>query len=150
VSRFLRLWRQQPLLGSAFLLAVAVTLFFAASTVWNAVYWAMNREQPVSPWMTVGFVGRSWDVDPREIDRIAGLPLPEVKGRPQPLSEIAADRGVPVEDIILKVEAAIALIRAEEERQRSERKAGGQGSGGQGSGGQENGGPGAGGAGANP
>jgi hypothetical protein len=63
--------------------------------------------------MTVGYVGRSWDLNPREIDRLAGLPVPE-KGRPLTLAEIAADRGVPVEEIIARVEAAIAELGARE------------------------------------
>lgn len=41
------------------------------------------------------------------------LPLPGVKGRPQPLSEIAAERGVPVSEVIATVEAAVAELRAE-------------------------------------
>lgn len=107
------LWRKRPVLVTAFLLACAVTLFFAGSVVWNAVYWANHHEEPVRPWMTVGYVARSWDLNGREIDALAGLPLPEVKGHPQPLSEIARDRGVPVEDIIAKVEAAIDELKAQ-------------------------------------
>ena len=62
----------------------------------------------------MGYIALSWDLDAREIDRLAGLPLPETKGRPQPLSEIAADRGVPVADIIDAVEAAIDTLRAQD------------------------------------
>ncbi|MGL4239067.1 hypothetical protein [Tabrizicola sp.] len=112
INRLRQLWRAKPVLTSAFLLACALTLFFAGNFAYRTVYWATHQEEPVRPWMTVGYVGRSWDLDPREIDRLAGLPLPEVKGRPQPLSEIARDRGVPVEEIITLVEAAIAELRA--------------------------------------
>lgn len=99
---------------SAFLLACAVTLFFAGSFIWHAVYWANHHEEPIRPWMTVGYISRSWDLNGRDIDELAGLPLPEVKGHPQPLSEIARDRGVPVAEIIAKVEAAIAELQARE------------------------------------
>lgn len=105
------LWRKRPILTSAFLLACAVTLFFAGRIVVQAVYWQTHQDVAVEPWMTVGYVARSWDLDPRTLDRLAGLPLPQVKGRPQPLSEIAKDRGVPVETIIAEVEAAIATLR---------------------------------------
>lgn len=114
IKRLRQLWRARPGLTAAFLLACAVTLFFAGSTVWRGTYWALHLEEPVRPWMTVGYIGRSWGVDPRKIDALAGLPLPEVKGHPQPLSEIARDRGVPVEDVIAEVEAAIAKLRAED------------------------------------
>lgn len=109
--RLWQLWRARPVLTSAFLLACAVTLFFAGFTVYRAVYWANHREEPVSAWMTVGYIGRSWGLDPREIDAVAGLPLPVERGHPMTLAEIARDRGVPVTDIIAEVEAAIATLR---------------------------------------
>jgi hypothetical protein len=113
MRRLLALWRARPVLTSAFLLACAVTLFFAGRFTVYTIYWATHREVPVEPWMTVGYVARSWGLDPMTLDAAAGLPLPEEKGRPQPLSEIARDRGVPVAEIIAEVEAAIAALRAE-------------------------------------
>lgn len=112
MSRLLALWRARPVLTSAFLLACAVTLFFAGRFAVYTIYWATHSEVPVEPWMTVGYVARSWGLDPRELDAAAGLPLPEAKGRPQPLAEIAADRGVPVAEVIAQVETAIAALRA--------------------------------------
>ncbi len=109
------LWRRRPFLTSAFLLACLVTLFFSGRFVVQTVYWANHQEEPVQPWMTVGYVARSWGLEPMELDLAAGLPLPEVKGRPQPLSEIAKDRGVPVAAIIADVEAAIVTLRAQQQ-----------------------------------
>jgi hypothetical protein len=114
MMRLWHLWRQRPVLTSAFLLACAVTIFFAGFTVYRAVYWANHREEPVRAWMTVGYVGRSWGLDPRELDAVAGLPLPEVRGHPLTLADIARDRGVPVAEVIADVEAAIATLRAAE------------------------------------
>ncbi len=102
----------RPYLTSAFLLACGVTVFFAVSFVYHAVYWSMHREVDVRPWMTVGYIARSWGLDPRELDRRAGLPVPLVKGHPQPLQEIATERGVPVEDIIAEVERVIGEMRS--------------------------------------
>lgn len=95
-----------------FLLALAVTLFFLGRIVVSAIYWSAHAEEPIRPWMTVGYIGHSWDLPAREIDERAGLPLP-VEGRPFTLQEIAADRGVPVEEIIALVEATVAEMRAE-------------------------------------
>jgi hypothetical protein len=106
-----RLWLARPWLTSAFVLACAVTLFFTGRMVVQAVYWQTHQEMPVEPWMTVGYIARSWDLDPMQLDKLSGLPLPEVKGRPQPLSEIARDRGVPVADLVADVEKAIAALR---------------------------------------
>lgn len=114
MRRLFTLWRARPYLTTAFLLACALTLFFAGSFTYRTIYWTVHAEEAVRPWMTVGYVARSWGLDPRELDAAAGLPLPEIKGRPQPLSEIAADRGVPVADVIADVEAAVAALRAEE------------------------------------
>ena len=114
MTRVITLWRARPWLTSAFLAACGLALFFAVRLTVQTVYWANHQDEPVRPWMTVGYIARSWDLDAREIDRLAGLPLPETKGRPQPLSEIAADRGVPVADIIDAVEAAIDTLRAQD------------------------------------
>ena len=114
IMRLWQLWRQRPVLTSAFLLACAVTLFFTGFTIYRAVYWSNHREEPVSAWMTAGYVGRSWGLDPREIEATAGLPLPVERGHPLTLTEIARDRGVPVTDIITEVEAAIVTLRAAE------------------------------------
>lgn len=110
----MKLIRRHPFLTAAFALALALTLFFAGLFVVRTVYW-MNPEhhqQAVQPWMTVGYVGRSWHLDPRAIDAEAGLPFPE--GKPLTLQQIADQRGVPVADIIAAVEAAIARLQAAE------------------------------------
>jgi hypothetical protein len=122
----LLLWKARPVLTSAFLLACAATLFFAGRFTVYTVYWASHREMPVQAWMTVGYVARSWGLDGREIDARAGLPLPEVKGRPQPLSEIAAERGVPVSEVIATVEAAVAELRAERDAAHGGKAGGGE------------------------
>ncbi len=108
----IRLWRSRPFLTTAFLLACALTLFFAVRFVVQAVYWSSHQEEPVQPWMTVGYVARSWGLDPRELDALAGLPMPEEKGHSQPLSEIAKDRKVPVEVVIEAVETAVDTLLA--------------------------------------
>ncbi|MCX7288061.1 MAG: hypothetical protein NTW20_11035 [Rhodobacterales bacterium] len=114
IGRLRDAWQTRPWLTAAFVLACLVTTGFAVRFTVQAVYWATHQDTPVQPWMTVGYIARSWGLDGRDIDARAGLPLPEVKGRPQPLSEIARDRGVPVEDIIARVEAAIRDLRADE------------------------------------
>ena len=110
MNRLLTLWRARPRLTAAFLLACAVTLFFAGRFVAYSVYWATHQDMPVEPWMTVGYAARSWGLDPRALDAALGLPPPEVKGHAQPLTEIARDRGIPVADLVAEVEAAILAL----------------------------------------
>lgn len=102
--------RKHPVLVVVLVLSLVLALFFAGRFAVRAIYFAQHRDEPVAGWMTVGYVGRSWGFDPREIDRIAGLPLPE--GRPFTLEEIARERGVPVAEVVAEVEAALAVLRA--------------------------------------
>ena len=105
------LFRRHPVLVLAFVLASLGATFFAGRIVWNVVYWAQHRQEAVQPWMTVGYVGHSWGLPPREIDARAGLPMPE-KGHPLTLQQIADQRGVPVAEIIALVEVTVAQMRA--------------------------------------
>jgi hypothetical protein len=109
----LALWRQRPFLVSAFVLATLLTLFFGGRLVVQAVYWSnpAHHNQEVQGWMTAGYIARSWHLKGPDLDRLAGLPGPKVKGHPQPLAEIAKDRGVPVSQVIAEVEAAIAQLK---------------------------------------
>lgn len=107
-------FRRHPVLSLAFALALGLSLFFAGQFVMRTIYW-MNPEhhnQQVMPWMTVGYIGRSWGVDPRELDGEAGLPLPD--GDPMTLQQIASERGVPVADVIAEVQAALLRLKARE------------------------------------
>ena len=115
ISTIRSLWRQSPKLLLSFVVALCLTLFFLGNIVWQAVYWANHRDLAVQPWMTVGYIGKSWDLDPPEIDKRAGLPLPD--GEPKTLLDIAAERGVPVSDLVALVEETIAQMRAEEDQQ---------------------------------
>jgi len=112
MSRLKTLFRQHPRLMLAFALALGLSLFFTGRLVFHAVYWATHAQEQVKPWMTVGYVGKSWRLDPREIDRIAGLPLPD--GHPLTLEEIARQRGVPVAEIVALVEQTVAAMKAAE------------------------------------
>lgn len=106
------IFKKHPFLFSAFLLASALTLFFAFRFISSAVYWSQHHEEPIRPWMTIGYIGKSWDLNPRAIDETASLPLP-VAGKPYTLQDIADQRGVPVENIIKQVEAAITELKVD-------------------------------------
>jgi hypothetical protein len=111
-ENMLTIFKRHPLLAGGFALASLLVLFFAGHFVYNVIYWSAHQNETVKPWMTVGYVGRSWDLNPRLIDETAGLPLP-VAGQPFTMQEVAAQRGVPVSEVIAKVEAAVAKLKAE-------------------------------------
>lgn len=112
-----QLWRRHPFVLSAFVLAMALTTFFAVRLGVQAVYWAnpAHHNQAIEGWMTAGYIGKSWGVDPVALDTLAGLPLPQEKGRPQPLVEIARDRGVPLDALIAHVEASLQTLLAQQD-----------------------------------
>jgi hypothetical protein len=105
-------FKRHPVLSTSFLIALALTLFFVTRLLVHLLTWEGHLHEPIKPWMTIGYVGHSWGLNPKVIDERAGLPLP-VNGRPFTLQEIADDRGVPVEDIIKQVEDAVAKLRAD-------------------------------------
>jgi hypothetical protein len=109
-----RLFQNHPFAVSGFVLATAVTLFFIVRIIVSALYWAnpAHHNETVKPWMTVGYIAKSWDLDPRQIDALAGLPGPEVHG-PWTIREIAEARGVPVQQVIDQVNATLAELRSQ-------------------------------------
>ena len=108
-----RVARRHPLPIAVLVLALVLTLFFAVRLTISAIYWQGHRDQVIAPWMTVGYIGRSYQLDPRSIDATAGLPHPPRHGHPWTMEQIADMRGVPVDQVIAEVRDAIARLRAE-------------------------------------
>lgn len=108
----MKLIRQRPGLVTAFVLACAMTLFFAGRLIFFTSYWSnpAHHNQTVESWMTVGYIARSWHLEAQDLGNLAGLPM--IKGHPQSLAKLAEKRGVAVEAIIAEVETAIAALRA--------------------------------------
>lgn len=102
-------WRRHPRLSLAFALTSLLALVFLGRFIFAVVYWSAHHEEPLRPWMTIGYVGRSWDVPPPLLDDLLGLDRPE--GKPMTLHDIATQRGIPVEDLIVQVQRAIATAR---------------------------------------
>lgn len=105
------LFHRHPILSSALALSVALTLFFAVRFVVGAVYWSQHRDEPIRGWMTVGYISKSWDVNPRAVDAEADFPPPE--GHPMTLDQIARMRGIPVDQVIDQAQAAVAKLKSE-------------------------------------
>ena len=107
------IFRRHPVLVSSLALTTAIAVFFAVRFVLGVAYWSAHQNEPVQPWMTLGYVGHSYHLDPREIGALLGLAPPE-GGHPPTIDEIARQRGVPVHVIIEEVEKAIATLKAEQ------------------------------------
>jgi hypothetical protein len=105
--------RRHPWLTLAFGAASLVALAFLIAALVGLAGWRDRPPEAVAGWMTLRYVARAHDVDPRDIDRLAAFGLTEGEG-PYTLDRIAADRGVPVAEVIAAVEAAIGSLQAEE------------------------------------
>ena len=108
-----RFWAAAPVATALLALALAATLLFGAR---SALFWAnrherIAREQPVAAWMTPGFVAHSWHL-PRDVVIEALALEPRTKPPRETLADLAATRGVPVEDLIAALDAASAAHRA--------------------------------------
>src|SRR5258705_10844892 len=56
-------WRQW-LIVLAFVLAVLFTGIFAMRTVRRAAYWHNHKDEPIRPWVSIGYIAHSYRVPP--------------------------------------------------------------------------------------
>ncbi len=107
-----RLWREYRLVFIGFVLASALTLFFAVRLTLSLIYWndPAHRDQEIAGWMTPRYVGHSWHIPPEVLAETLGIE--PGSGRPPTLAEIAAERGTTVEALAAAIEAAAARERA--------------------------------------
>ncbi len=108
-----QLFKTHPYAVGGFVVAMAVTLFFLFRITASAIYWndPAHHNETVKPWMTIGYVAKSWKLSPREIDVMADLPLPQEGRGPLTIKEIATLRGVEVDEVIRQVNATIVILQ---------------------------------------
>jgi len=94
-----------------FVVALALTLFFAARVISDAVYWSDPRhtDQQIEGWMPLGYIARSWDV-PRDVVYEAVEIRPDER-RWRRLERVAEARDVPVQTLIDRIGLAIQTFR---------------------------------------
>jgi hypothetical protein len=112
MAHMTKIWRENRLLVIAFAIALAMTLFFAVRLAIFSLYWSdpAHRRQQMQPWMTIGYVARSWQV-PK--DRLAReLDVVPTPGKPPTLKDIAEKKGMTVEALEAQIEAVIRELDA--------------------------------------
>lgn len=111
MSALLSLWRDNKLLLTGFVLALALMAFFAVRSVGFWIYWAdpQHRNQAIEPWMTPRYIAHSWDVPPQIVGEAMHL---DPGGGRITVAEIAAQQGVASDEIARSVTAAILDHRA--------------------------------------
>lgn len=92
--------------------ACLVGIFFAVRLVIFGVYWSdpARRDAVIEGWQTPGYVAMSWKV-PRPVIADA-LGLQEGERARISLEDLAKERGVPTDELIRELEAAITTFRA--------------------------------------
>jgi hypothetical protein len=100
-------WRQW-LVVLAFVLVVSFTGIFAVRTVRRAIYWHYHQDEPIRPWMSVGYVAHSYNVPPWVLHQALGIPP---KPDRRPIREIAREQNRSVDEVIAILQDAIVHSR---------------------------------------
>lgn len=104
-------FRKNLILLAGFALVLGLTIFFGLGALNHTrEFRAAPPDRAVEAWMTTRYIAHTWTL-PREV--MTGLGFERTPDGPRPLRKIAEERGIPVEDLIAEVEAAIAAHRAE-------------------------------------
>lgn len=101
-------WRQL-VLAVAFLVSLSVTIFFVVRAVRPIIYWHYHQDEPIRPWMNVGYVAHSYRVPPHVLYQALGLPHKPPDKRP--LREIAKAQNRSMDEIRTLLMDAIVHAR---------------------------------------
>ncbi len=105
-----RLGRKEWFVIAAMALVLLVTGLFAVRTVRRAVYWRLHRDEAIRPWMSVPYIAHSYRVPPPVL--YEALRISPVPHDHRPIKELAREQNVPIEQLILTLQEAIARERA--------------------------------------
>lgn len=107
-----RIWAAAPVATVVLVVALSVSLVFGVRTIGNWVYWSdpEHIDQPLAGWMTPRYVAYSWDV-PRPV-MIEALDMGDKNPERRNLKRLAEAQGIPLEELIARIKAAIEDHRA--------------------------------------
>ena len=102
---------RQWLVVLAFVIVVSFTGLFAVRTVRRAIYWHHHKDEPIRPWMSLGYIARSHGVPASVLYQ--ALNLPPKTGGPdrRPIREIAREQNRSVDEVIVILQDAIVHAR---------------------------------------
>lgn len=115
MSRLKHLWHNHRIALIGFVLASALALGFALRILVLTIYWANpeHHRQDPEPWMTAGYIVRSWHVSREDLDAVLGV---ERVGRVR-LIDIAQRTGKPVDQLIEELRVALPQMPKRPEKQ---------------------------------
>lgn len=100
--------RLKKLAKIGFIIAVLVLLLYVSKLLYSIYYWSDpdRRYQPPEAWMTIGYIARSYSLNPHVL--IEDFPYDLDQAKRKSLKEIAAMNKVPVETIINEINVRLA------------------------------------------
>lgn len=111
IAKYKHLWRVAPIATALLSLSIVVLLIFTLRLGMFFFRPPPPKDVVIEPWMTPGFVAHSWHIPP-DVMGAAMQIEPRKGGRPQNLEYIAEQKGIPVDQLIADIEAAIAEFRS--------------------------------------
>ncbi|PRY94252.1 hypothetical protein [Donghicola tyrosinivorans] len=112
MKRALTVWKRHPLATAVFVGLLALVIFFGWRTFHKARdFWdhPIAENQPIQGWMTPRYVAESWHIDKPDMFQIMHelTDMPPPDGKPQPLDGIATAAGIPPQELIENLTAAL-------------------------------------------
>ena len=108
-TKLKHLWINHRLFLIGFLAVSAFTFVILARTVLDTVYFKAHQDQPIEPWMPIGFIAKSYRVPPEILLDAANIPQDHSIRRQ--IRRIAAETGVPYEILVQQLMQAIQKER---------------------------------------
>lgn len=106
------LWQNNRFLLIGFSIATLVTLAFLTKLTISLVFWSNNRDAAIEPWMPIGYIARSYDVERDWLFSQAGL-TKEQYGQRISIEDASTEVGIPYDEMRSRLLAAIETQRAQ-------------------------------------
>ncbi|AGI68332.1 hypothetical protein OAN307_c27560 [Octadecabacter antarcticus 307] len=115
------LWQTHRLALMAFGIALCALGFFGVRTMSSMIYWMDpdHRDQALAGWMTPRYVMRSYQLPPDVLGPALFL-VRDAAPRRISLDTIAAENGITMDDLQIRIDAAAAQMRADREARRDD------------------------------
>ncbi len=106
------LWQKHRLLLLGFSLATLVTVGFLTKFTISLIFWSNNRDVTIEPWMPIGYIARSYEVDRNWLFGQTGLAEEDLIAR-MTIEDAAKAAGITYLEMQAQLLAAIEAERAE-------------------------------------
>lgn len=114
LAKYKHLWHVAPVATALLSISIILLLVFTLRLTMFFLRPPQPKDVTIEPWMTPGFVAHSWHIPPDVMAAVLQID-PGKGGRMQNLDHLAAERGIPVEELIQRIEDAISEFRSQEE-----------------------------------